>query len=150
MSKAIQSLLKDCMIDRAMVGVAAGQATNNGEDIDMANFEGVLFILAMGTLTSPGICTMHAEQSAVGGGASYSDLEGTAVASVTGDSDLLLLLDVKKQGDRYIRPVVITSGGDCVIDGVIAIKYGARVQPVTQPADVANSELHVAPAEGAI
>ncbi len=150
MSKGIQSILKDCAIDRAMVGVAAGQATNSGEDVDMANFEGVLFILAMGTLTGPGIITMHAEQSAVGGGAGYADIEGTAVAAVTSDDDKLLLLEVKKQGDRYIRPVVITSGGNGVIDGVIAVKYGSRVQPVTQPADVANSELHVSPVEGTI
>ena len=36
---------------------------------------------------------------------------------------------------------------DAVIDGVIAIQYGARVLPAAQDATVAGIETHVSPAE---
>jgi hypothetical protein len=55
---------------------------------------------------------------------------------------------VFRPAERYVRAVVTRGTADAVIDGVIAIQYGARVLPATQDATVAGIETHVSPAEG--
>ena len=51
--------------------------------------------------------------------------------------------------ERYVRCVVVRGGATgCVIDGIVAEVYGARVEPVTQDSTVAAAEKHVSPAEG--
>lgn len=148
MSKAMLSLLKEGMITKCSNAVAAGFGDEvTGTGVDMQGYEGVLFICALGTITATGIPTLHAEQSA--NDSSYADLEGTACAGTASDSNKLLILDIVRPSDRYVRPVLGRATANIVVDGIYAIRYGSCKSPRTQSTTyVANSELHVSPAEG--
>ncbi len=55
------------------------------------------------------------------------------------------MLDVYKPKKRYIRAILKSATADAVKNGVIAIQYGARSVPITQPSTVLDSALLVSP-----
>lgn len=140
----LQSITNDCKITRVSNAVAAGTATTNCTAVDMQGWDGVCFIAAIGTIEATGTVTLHVEQSA--DNSSFSDLEGTSKALTASDDNELIISDIKKPGDRYVRPVIITATANGTIDGVIAIQYNGSKLPVSN----SNSEFHVSPAEGTI
>lgn len=111
--------------------------------VDMAGFEGVVFITSFGTAAS-GNTLLAAQDSASGG--SYTDLEGTSVTSGTSDEDVWI--DVYRPTKRYVRAEA-ARGTSSTLESIWAIQYGARVQPVdnTTSGTIAG-EAHVSPAEG--
>lgn len=144
----LENLLKDAEIQRVMDSVAAGQAANTSSEVDMAGFDAVMFICLIGAVTATGTVTMKIQQDTATGMASAADLEGTAIAADSDDDDLLLVTDLIRPQERFVRAVVTTATANGEIDGVIAIKYRAKNRPTTQGATVVDSELHLSPAEG--
>lgn len=141
-------LLKAVKLSRSMNAVAAGISVQNGAVVDMQNYEGVIFIAAFGTLTATAVTGLKAQQGADSGLSDAADLVGTLVSIPDTDDNELLALCIHKPRERYVRAVVNRATANAVIDGVIAIQYGARTEPTTQDATVSGSEAHVSPAEG--
>jgi hypothetical protein len=56
--------------------------------------------------------------------------------------------DVFRAQKRYVRAVVTRGTANAVIDGVIALQYSARVQPVTNDSTVKATKLMISPDEG--
>lgn len=140
-------LLERVEIQRVMNSVAAGTTAQNGTGVDMTGYRGVMFVLAVGTLTATQVTNLKAQQSS--DNSNWDDLEGTTVGPYGDDDDNdLLVLDVYKPTDRYVRPVVGRGTANAVIDGVIAVLYDPIDVPTSQGATVIDSELHVSPDEG--
>ena len=55
-----------------------------------------------------------------------ADLAGSAVSIADSDDNKLLVLDIHRPAERYVRAVVTRGTADATIDGVIAILYGPR------------------------
>ena len=144
----MMNLAQNVKITRALNAVAAGQTAQNGAVIDMANFEGVVFLAAFGALDAGAVTGLKAQQGLQANLSDAADLAGAALAIADTADNKLLVLDVFRPAERYVRAVVTRGTADAVIDGVIAIQYGARVLPATQDATVAGIETHVSPAEG--
>jgi crotonobetainyl-CoA:carnitine CoA-transferase CaiB-like acyl-CoA transferase len=144
----MMNLAQNVKITRVLNAVAAGQTAQNGAVIDMANFEGVVFLAAFGTLDAGAVTGLKAQQGLQPNLSDAADLAGAALAIADTADNKLLVLDVFRPAERYVRAVVTRGTADAVIDGVIAIQYGARVMPATQDATVAGIETHVSPAEG--
>ena len=141
-------MFKDAKIERVMNGVAAGQAANTGTEVDMQGYDSVLFIGCFGAITATGTITMKAQQDTATGMATAADLLGTAVAMDSDDDNRMLLLNLFRPRERFVRVIVTTATANGVIDSVVAIKYNARSLPITQGTDVAAGESHASPAEG--
>lgn len=142
-------LLKDVLITRVMNAVAADTSDQNSSIVDMQGYEGVLFVASFGTLTATQVTSLKAQQDTDSAGGTMADLTGTSVGPLAdGDSNKVLVLDVYRPLERYVRCVVDRGTANAVIDSVIAIQYGARKAPVTQGSTVSASELHASPAEG--
>lgn len=144
-------LSSDVKITRVMNAVAAGTSAQNSTAVDMAGWDGCLFVASFGTLTATQVTSIKAQQSADSGGSpdDFSDLTGTLVGPLAdGDSNKMLCLDVQRPGKRHLRCVVNRGTANAVIDGVIAIQYKGRTLPATQPTSVAAIERHLTPAEG--
>ena len=143
----MQSLLSNTEIARVMDAKAAGTTVENGTALDMQNFEGVMFIAALGTLTAGQEASIKAQQATASDG-TFTDLDGTKVGDAGDDDDnQLLVLDVKHLTERYVRCVVSRGTADAVIDGMIAIRYGPRKKPTTQGSTVSASKAVDGPAE---
>jgi len=132
---------------RFLEGIAttiAGTSTINGAEVDMANFEGVLFVAKFGTAAVDN--TLKAQQDDVTGMAGAADLEGTLVT--VGASDEIVWLDIYRPLKQFVRMVALR-GTSTTIDWGIAIRYAGKKGPQINnvPGTIAG-ELHVSPAEG--
>jgi hypothetical protein len=125
---------------RPVNATAAGATAINGTGYDMQDYEGILFICAMGTLSATQVTSLKAQGSA--DNSAFADITGAATAAAADpDSNKLLVLDVYRPQQRYVRPVVNRATANAVIDGVIALRYGQKKVPTTQPtADVSQSK----------
>jgi len=137
-------------VTRVSNAVAAGSTDANGTGVDMAGFDGVLFIAALGAIVATGVQGLKAQASTDDGSTdTYGDLAGTLVAAADTDDNKLLMLDVIAPTKQWVRPVVERATANATIDGVVAIQYGAANKPTTQDATtVVAIELHDTPAEG--
>jgi hypothetical protein len=144
----MRHLSQHVVFDR--VNVAAGVATTDvtSDIVDMAGFDGVLFLVLWGTITD-GTPLVRVQSGAAANMSDAADLAGTSVVAAITDDNKLSIVDVVSISERYVRCVVTRGGATgAVVDGILAIKYRAKNEPVTQTADVAAIERHVAPAEG--
>lgn len=143
------NLIKDVKLTRVMNAVAAGTTAQNSSEIDMEGFEGVMFILAVGTLTATQTTSIKAQQTSTTG-SGYADLAGSGSGDFDdADSNQCAVLDVYKPREQFLRAVVTRGTANAVIDGVFALQYGPGKRPTTQDATtVALNELVVSPAEG--
>ena len=128
--------------------MAAGQTNQNGSIIDMANYEGVVFIAALGALASGAVTGLKVQMGSESNLSDAADLAGTAISIADSDDNKLLVVDVNRPSERYVRAVLTRGTGDATIDGVVAIQYGPRLMPVTQDSTVAGIETHASPLEG--
>lgn len=143
------NLIKNVKVTRVMNAVAAGTSDQEGSVLDMQGFDGVVFVAAFGTLTASQVTSLKAQQGAASNLSDAADLEGTATGPLAdGDGNKLLVLDVYRPQERYVRCVVDRGTANAVIDGVIAIQYAGAKLPIAQGSTVAFAEAHVSPAEG--
>lgn len=135
------NLIKDIKITKvAAGGVSAGTAVNS-TSVDMAGFEGVIFVGTMATVNAANfINAAQCEDDST-----FLDLLGSKVVPTVNANTYVL--DVYKPTDRYVRLEMDRGGANTAYGDIFAIQYGARVKPTTQPTTVDN-EAHVSPAEG--
>lgn len=144
-------LLEHVKITRSLAAVAAGTTVQAGSAVDMAGYDGVLFVALFGTLTATQTTSLKAQQSSDNAVADdFSDLEGSSVGPMGDDDDgLMLALDVWRPVKQYVKPVVVRGVANAVIDGVIAIRYAARNKPTVQDiTTLLASKSIVTPDEG--
>ena len=147
------NLTQKVITEIAHAPVAAGATdVTDCKVIDMQNFEGVRFIVGLGTLTSGAVTSINVLQAdAKASGTALTagaDLAGTKVAAVDTGDNKVYIVDVYRPTKRYVQLLIKRATQNAVVDLAIAEKYGARVLPVTQDADVGASEVHTSPAEG--
>lgn len=147
----MESFLKNHNVDLCKTNVAAGTSDiTDATGVDMSGHESVTFLVLLGTLTSGAVTSIKAQQSDDDGSSdAYSDLEGTSVAIADTQSDKVVALTIRRPLKKYVKCVVDRGTANAVINGIIAIRSGPRVAPVTQGSTlVATSEEHAGPAEG--
>jgi len=120
---------------------AAGTSAINSTALDMAGFDGVLWVVRLGTPAANN--NIRAQQDIVVGMGGAADLAGTLVNSATNN---VHALDLQKPAEQFVR-CQVTRGTSTTIDQVIAIQYKARSLPVAQAAAI-TLEQWSSPAEG--
>ena len=136
-------------LTRVMTAQAAASSDFNGDVLDMAGFDGVMFIAQFGTLTVNAVTGLKAQQDSVVGFGGAADLEGTLVSFADDEDDQVLILDLVKPVEQFVRCVIERSVANAVIDSVIAIQYKAREKATTHDtATVAGDKISLSPAEG--
>lgn len=142
----IRSLLKEAKFDKVLVATVAGtDDTLNGDILDLQDCDSVIGIAILGDVTVASVITLKAytgNEAALGDGA-YEAVTATVTATATSADNKLLVLDIVKPGKRYCRFDLIRATANAVVDGIVAARYNYRVNPVTQPADVVNSNISI-------
>lgn len=128
---------------------AAGTTdTLTSDRVNMAGYDGVLFIASIGTVVDTGTATMVSRQAATDiSGSAHS---GSSVVATTGDSDKFIAIDIKNlgdPGDQYVGVTLVRATANIVVNEIIAIQYGPRTLPVTQLNMGDTVDKLVAPAE---
>lgn len=145
------NLLKDAAFESVMDNQSAGQTEVFSSIVDMQGYDNVCFVTKLGTLSTGAVVGVSIQQGAESTMSDAAALLGTNIAPAATDDDKLLVHDISRPQERYVRVRITRDTANAEIDSVIAIKYPARAKPVTQDTDhVASSELHLSPAEGTI
>jgi len=142
----MNSLLKDTKIVRVANAAAAAQTDVTTSVVDMAGYDSVMFVAALGDVTATSVLTLTVKEntanstssptpaSVTGGSCTY-----TAAAS---DADnKLMAVDVVRPAYRYVFAVLSRGTANAVVDGVFAILYRSRSVPVTADSTVLASAL---------
>lgn len=120
---------KNVEIDLVQDGLSAGQTDPDSSSVDMAGFESVMFIGIIGDQTATGTAVLAAE-----GSTDDSTFVAITNGSVTGPAnsdDSLLIIDVVRPKDRFIRVAMTLATDDTTWGGTIAIRYNGRKPPFT-------------------
>lgn len=139
-------------IREAGAPVAAGSTIDNNSDrIDMANYEGVVFVVPITDSVDTGVATLTIEQNSADSDTGMAALSG-AVSTVTSaaNDDLngqVLIVDVYRPRERYLQAVRTSATANIAFGTVIAILYGPRVEPRTAHSTVAAQVAVTSPAE---
>lgn len=107
---------------------------------DMAGFDGIMFVVRVGTTAANNDIRLR-QSSATGG--TYADLTGTKVVAGTNNQ---LMVDLFRPGKQFIK-CQVQRGTATTIDALVALQYKGRTGPVTQPA-TSSAERWITPAEG--
>jgi len=127
---------------------AAGTSDITSSAVNMAGFDGCLFLVPIGAVVSGAVTSIKIQQSSDDAATDdYSDVEGTAVTITDTDDDKLKYIDVFRPGKRYLKLIVDRGTQNATVGGVIAIQYNSRSRPVTQGTNVAGEQWST-PAEG--
>lgn len=137
------SLLKNVKITRVANAAVAAQTDVVGSILDMAGFDGVMFVALYGDVTDTSALQLKAEQNTANSGTGMAALVGgpSFAAGPTNADNGALVLDVYKPREQFVRPVLKRGTANAVVDGILAIQYGAMSKPTVQSASVIASTL---------
>lgn len=140
-------LTEDVKATRVMNAVAAGQTAQNSTGVDMTGWDGVMFIVSFGAITASAVTSCHMAQGDTLSG-SYADLTGTSISVADDDDNQIVILNLEKPIDRFVRCEISRGTADAVIDGVVALQYKGNRPSTHDATTVVGTETHVSPAEG--
>lgn len=128
---------------------SAATGTVTSDVLDTAGYDSVLFLTKLGTLTANTVVTAKLQQGAESDMSDAADLLGTSIAPDDDDDNKLVIHDINRPQERYLRVVVARGTANAVIENITAVLYNTRTGPVSQSTSyVADSEFHLSPAEG--
>ncbi len=138
------SLGRNCKVTLINTGEVAGYGdTITSDEIDMAGYEGCLFLVHMGTISGSAATTCYVNQAATTGG-SEARLEGTRITIAEGDDDEIQLMDVYRPEEQFLEVEVTRATANSVIQSIVAIQYGSRKPPVTHDSSTVANATYVA------
>ena len=141
------NLSKFGKVTRVMDSVVAGTSDQTSTSLDMQGFDSVIFIASFGVITTNAVTSTKLATSS--DNSSFNDLLGTSITVADSDDTSMTVHDLNEPQERYIRLVVDRGTQNAVIDGVVAIQYNAKSEPVTHDATtVISAEFYASPAEG--
>lgn len=139
-----QNLNPNVKTSRQLNSTAAGTSVVNGVHVDMQDFDGVVFICALGALTATQVTALKAQEGSQSNDSDQADIAGAVTpAAADADSNKVLILDVYRPLQRYVRPVVLRGTANAAIDGVIAIRYRGNRQPIQVQDATVSQQLTV-------
>lgn len=140
----IQQLMKEVKVSVAADAATAAASTITGSAIDMAGYDSVVFMAALGTANAGNY--LYAAQGSDAAMSDEANIEGSKIVA-SADNELMILEIVKPQ-DRYLRPYV-ARGASSTCSPIVAIQYNARSYPVdSNDTGEVQVESHVSPSEG--
>lgn len=129
--------------------VAGTDDTTNTTTIDMQGYDSIEWVTNVGTITATGTLNVKIQSGALANMNDAADLLDTNQALDDTDDDRLMIHDMHRPRERYVRLVLIRATANVVINSVQARLYNAKDKPVTQDTShVASSEFSNAPGEG--
>jgi hypothetical protein len=136
--KTVRGILDNTLFTIQADAAAAGTTAVDGAGLDMAGFTGVCFIADIGALTATQVTNLSAQWSDTNNGTDWANFTSPVGGAVTpnmadADGNKLLILDVVAPMHRYLRPVLNRGTANAVLDGIIAIQYGPRNDPTSDP-----------------
>jgi hypothetical protein len=144
------NLSENVKITLVQAALADGQTDPDSSSVDMAGFDGVMFVGIVGTITGSGTANLVVAQSSDDGSTdAYNSLTGlTVTATAAAQSDRVLVLDCFRPTKRYVRTTLTRAVANSIWGGTLAIQYSGKNRPTVQDATtVLTAVLAASPVE---
>jgi hypothetical protein len=119
--------------------LASGGSDPTSTIVDMQNFEGCMFTGIVGTAGSTDVTTLAISESSSSSG-SWNALSGITASTSAGESDVMLILDVYKPLDRFLR-ATLTRSDAVEYGGTLAQQYMPFKRPTTHDSSTLGATL---------
>ncbi len=143
----MSNLSKNVKITVVSAGDTAAQTELDSTVLDMAGYDGVMFIATTGDVTTGCVLTLTAKGNTANSTSSPTPVTQKATAAFTADTtsadNKALMVDVVKPPLRYIFAAVTRTTANAVLGPIIAIQYSAMDKPTSQDASVIASAFGV-------
>lgn len=144
------NLSKNVQVDQLLGYFAAGTTKRTSTIIDMAGYDGVMFIASLGTLIEAGTVDVFVEQNTANSTSGMARLAGQTAHTVTAANALLsssaIVVDIVNPTEQYLQCNITPASQNAVVLGIVAIRYRGRVKPTLNSA-LLKSTLLPGPAE---
>lgn len=147
----MQSILNDVSIEQIVAPVAAGQTAvnNNSAPVFTGDCEAFAILTAVGTIVSTGTVDQKLKMGDASDGSDLQDVEGSAMTQLqSADTGKSLLVEVIRSRFKYVSVNIARGTANSDIRGVWIMKFGKRVTPVAQGANIKYSKALGSPALG--
>lgn len=144
------NLSKNVQIDQVLGYYAAGTTKRTSAIIDMAGYDGVIFVAGLGTIIENGTIDVFVEQHTLNQTSGMARLAGQTAHTVTAANAALtqsaIVVDIANPQEQYLQCNITPAVQNAVILGIVAIRYSGRVKPTSNSA-LLKSTLLNGPAE---
>jgi hypothetical protein len=144
------NLLQNVKIDQVLGYYAAGTTKRTSDIIDMANYDGVMFIAELGTILDTGTIDVFVEQHTLNQTSGMARVATTTVFTVDATTAALaksaIVVDVSQPRERFLQCNITPAVANAVILGITAIRYSGRVKPDLNAGLLKSTQL-ISPAE---
>jgi hypothetical protein len=129
----MHALSDNIKIDQALGYYAAGTTKRTSDILDMSGYDGVVFVIGLGTIIEAGTLDGFVEQNTDNTTVGMARLATTTAYTVTAAAAALtkscIIIDVWKPRERYLQCNITPAAQNAVILGIVAIRYGGTVKP---------------------
>lgn len=130
---------------------AAGTSAITSTAVNMAGYDGCLFLVPFGAIVSGAATSIKLQQCDTVGG-SYADLTGTSQTVADTDDDTMFVIDIQQPQEQFLKLVVSRATQNATVGVIAAIPYHkasrSTVLPVAGTNAIGGVERFNAPAEG--
>jgi hypothetical protein len=121
---------------------ASGTSDITGVTVDMAGFDGIMAVVAMGPITSGAVTSIKWQQGADSAMGDAADLLASGQPIYDTDDNKVFYTDLIKPQERYVRVYVDRATQAATVGSVVYLKYRARRRPVTHGSNVSGEQLN--------
>ncbi|HZV26444.1 MAG TPA: hypothetical protein VFG00_09140, partial [Acidothermaceae bacterium] len=117
---------------------------------DTAGFQGIRFIVAVGTITATAVTSVKVQDGAAANLSDAADVAGTGLTITAGgaDDNSIWIIDIFRPVKRYCTVNVLRGTANAVIDGAFAELYDGRYYPEAKDATVHGQKVLTSPIDG--
>jgi hypothetical protein len=120
---------------------ASGTSDITGVTTDMAGFDGIMAVVAMGPITSGAVTSIKWQQGADSAMGDAADLLASGQPIYDTDDNKVFYTDLIKPQERYVRIYVDRATQAATVGSVVYLKYRASRLPVTHGSNVSGEQL---------
>lgn len=145
------SLVKNVRVDQILGYYAAGQTARKSDVIDMAGYEGCMFVFEFGTILETGTisCGINGNTTNATGGTllagSVTHTVTAVTAALTKSAIVVDIFQPRPDTSRYLEAMITLGVANTLILGITAIRYNGKLKPELTTG-LLNSGLLVSPA----
>ncbi len=135
----------------AVALVAGSSIDDDSAIIDMAGFEGAIFVTSIEDSVDTGVAAMTIEQNSVNSGTGMAALDGAIATQTSAANDdlngRLLAVDVFQPQERYLRVNRTSTIANIAFGSVMVFLYGKKKLPAADDLTVGHFVSVASPAE---
>lgn len=133
-------LSKNINVIKVSNGATAGTSEVDSSILDMAGYDGVMFIVDLATVVDASVLTLNAQQNTANSTSGMATITGaSATFTASTSSNKALLVDVYRPLQRYVRAAFTRTAQNATVNTIIAIQYKSQFRPTTLDASVIAS-----------